>query len=136
MKLSILLVLILGILTSAGCAGAKEDGGLVSGKVTLNGKPLSGADIKFHNADLGFGVTCPLNEDGTFASVDIVPAATYQIAIAPSASGLEPGASGMPIIPKLPSGLPKKYTVPEKSGVSAEVKNQPQNDFEFDLSSK
>ncbi len=133
MKSLRLVVFILSMVAVIGCAGSKEDGGPVSGKVTLNGKPLTGADIKFHNPDLGFGVTCPLNEDGTFASNDIVPAATYQIAIAPSASGLEPGASGMPTIPKLPSGLPKKYTVPEKSGVTAEVKAQPENNFEFAL---
>lgn len=125
-------LMVLGLLATLGCSSS-EQGGMVSGRVTLNGKPLTDANIKFHNADLGVGITCPLRPDGTFASDTKIPEATYQVAISPAASVHEPGASGMPTIPKLPKGLPKKYSEPETSDLSAEVHSQTENEFTFEL---
>ncbi|QDU73085.1 hypothetical protein Pan97_00520 [Bremerella volcania] len=115
-----------------GC-GESNAGGTVSGKVTLNGKPLTGANVKFHNPDLGVGITCELSPDGTFASTTKIPEATYQVAIIPPNTSHEPGADGMPVIPKLPKDLPQKYASPDTSDLTAEVHSQPVNEFTFEL---
>ncbi len=61
------LLLILLVLPIAGCGGddGKKPGAVnVSGKVTLNGKPLEGAEVNFLNGDhASVGVTGP---DGTY----------------------------------------------------------------------
>lgn len=115
-----------------GCSSS-ESGGTVSGRVTLNGKPLTDANVKFLNPDLGVGITCALDADGTFASDTRIPEATYQVAISPPNTSHQPGDTGMPVIPKLPKDLPKKYTSTDTSDLKAEVHSQPVNDFTFEL---
>ncbi|WDI44421.1 hypothetical protein [Bremerella sp. P1] len=89
--------------------------------------------MKFHNPDLGVGITCELNPDGTFVSNTKIPEATYKVAISPPNTSHEPGAGGMPVIPKLPKGLPSKYASPDTSDLTAEVHSQPVNEFTFEL---
>ncbi|MFN3150625.1 hypothetical protein [Bremerella sp.] len=125
-------LLFLGAALAIGCSSS-ESGGMVSGRVTLNGKPLTDANVKFHNPDLGVGITCALNTDGTFASDTSIPEATYQIAISPPNNAHQPGATGMPVIPKLPKDLPKKYASPDTSELKVEVRSQPVNEFTFEL---
>ncbi|GAA4430615.1 carboxypeptidase-like regulatory domain-containing protein [Bremerella cremea] len=124
---------VLGLLALVGCGGPAETGGTVSGKVTANGKPVTGADIQFRNIDLGTGITCTLQADGTFKSDTAIPEATYTIAFTPTLSDHQPGSTGMPTIPKLPASIPKKYTQTKTSDLTAEVKSIPVNEFEFDL---
>lgn len=119
-----------------GCGGNLIEGGPVAGQVTLDGKPLTGATVKFMNVDLGLGVTCHLDDEGMFASDKEVPAATYQVVIGPAPSNHQPGAEGLPEIPKLPPKLPKKYTEPKTSDISAEVKSGTLNEYQFQLLSK
>lgn len=116
-----------------GCSSDSNSGGTVAGRVTLNGKPLTDANVKFHNPDLGVGITCELNPDGTFVSNTKIPEATYKVAISPPNTSHEPGAGGMPVIPKLPKGLPSKYASPDTSDLTAEVHSQPVNEFTFEL---
>ncbi|MBI1249457.1 hypothetical protein GC197_16655 [bacterium] len=126
-------VALLGLLVSIGCSGPAETGGLVAGKITADGKPVTGADVRFENIDLGVGITCTLESDGTFKSATTIPEATYTISLSPSASGHQPGASGLPTLPKLPSNVPKKYSQTGTSDLKVEVKSVPVNEFELEL---
>ena len=124
---------LLGMIAAVGCSGSAESGGLVAGKVTVDGKPVSGADVRFENIDLGVGVTCTLQSDGTFKSETTIPEATYTISLSPSASGHQPGASGLPTIPKLPGNVPKKYSQPGTSDLKVEVKTTQVNEYQLEL---
>ena len=127
------MLVMLGLLACVGCGNTETTGGRVSGKVTSHGEPVTGADIQFRNVDLGTGVTCVLNSDGTFQSEVAIPEATYTISFTPSLSEHAPRANGMPVIPKIPSSIPKKYTKIKSSDLKADVKNGPVNEFSFEL---
>jgi len=42
----------------------------------------------------------------------------------------------MPVIPKLPEGLPEKYTSPNTSGLKVVVKTGEDNQFDFKITSE
>ena len=62
------------------------EGSFVSGKVTLQGQPLSHATITFTDVKFGFGASAVIGQDGTFEVVTLkggMRPGTYSIAIMP-----------------------------------------------------
>jgi hypothetical protein len=86
----------------------------VRGRVTLDGKPLPGGRIIFHQADGQF-LGSKIKKDGTF-KVDRVPVGTYTITFESE-------------------GVPEKYASEETSPLRVEVKCGA-NSLEFELVSK
>jgi hypothetical protein len=96
----------------------------VSGKVTLDGKPLSGATVMFV-PEKGFAAAGTLQKDGTFRLISGRPG-----------SGAVIGTHKVAVVPEDPidERFPKKFRDPQTSGFSADVKAG-KNSFEFDLPS-
>tara|TARA_R110002072_G_scaffold303123_1_gene494755 strand:+ start:208030 stop:209649 length:1620 start_codon:yes stop_codon:yes gene_type:complete len=62
------------------------EGAEVSGRVTLNGKPLANATISFTNLENGFGASAIAGSDGTFEVITLkggMQPGTYSIAVIP-----------------------------------------------------
>lgn len=114
----------------------------VSGMVTLGGTPIAGATIFFTPAssDAGaVGATAQTDSDGSFnvrieldlgkSSKEGLPAGDYRISIVK----LE-NPAGEPSLSKPPKNtLPPQYAVPETSNLTASVKADGENRFEFAL---
>jgi hypothetical protein len=126
----------------AGCSSEKT--GTVTGKVTLNGKPVSGGTISFQAKSGGVPVTAFIAPDGTYR-VELVPAGEVLIGVwsAPSEgaargevikkSGSAPpegGGAKAPPPPEAPSAapaadkleIPARYSDPGASGLTATVR--------------
>jgi hypothetical protein len=128
---AVLLALSPALLTGCGRPGKT---GVVSGKVTYKGRPVTGGMIKFIPAGNGPPALGPLNSDGTF-SFGGVPFGPMQIGIdtesvrnaaradytrtgkAPPGTQLRESAGGHAVyVP-----LPKKYADPKTSGLTWDV---------------
>lgn len=141
-----LLVLFGAVCGLLGCSGSKEPPrGTVKGRVTLGGKPLSGATIVFDSKALGVSQTATLDDDGKyeFASYAAagLPAGSYKVTIS-SGRFMEPGeevpkfgaGTKVGVAPKkAPTPIPDKYAKAESSGLSADVKAGDNPPFDFDL---
>ncbi len=116
----------------AGCGEASRPTASVSGVVTLNGKPFTGAAIHFYNAEIGGGAF-NLNENGEFASTEPLTVAEYLISF--DRPGPNQGASPKDVTwPADKSGdVPLKYRSSGKSGLVARVAKGDGNRFVFDL---
>jgi len=122
-------------LLAAGCGDSTTPKADVSGKVTMDGKPLTGVSIRLSSQSLGGG-SANLEADGTFASELPFTIGEYQISFDPP--GPTPGETpGEMTFPKDESGsVPAAYRSPESSGLSATVtEDASTNYFEFELSS-
>jgi hypothetical protein len=127
------LVLFLGFAAAiAGCGGTKKETPLVkvSGKVLLAGAPLPMGTVEFH-PDSGRGNNSKLRSEGMIKSGGVytlitdgregAPAGWYKVAI---------NAKGMPDMSMMESGkaptppvINSKYSKPDSSGFSVEVKD-------------
>ena len=124
----------------------------VSGKVTRKGKPVVDADVTFFNEtanrsafgrtgeDGEFQMTTFTANDGAVEGPSVVTVTKMELSAAPttvapleSTAYIPPGAnqSTDPVKPK--SSLPEKYGSPTTSGLTADVKPEGPNRFEFDL---
>jgi hypothetical protein len=123
----------------SGCG--PSDVGPVSGKVTLDGRPLTGAVIVFENASRGISLNAPLAADGTFTLRTFdkagLPPGEYQVAIRPGDFGsgetplaVAPGASP----PSSP--VPMHYRSTATSGLTAKVQLGSNPPYEFPLVTK
>ncbi|MCC9605616.1 hypothetical protein LOC68_22050 [Blastopirellula sp. JC732] len=101
----------------------------VSGVVAFDGKPLTGATIRFHSDNAG-SAAFPLDEAGHFVSDFPIRAGAYQVAV-DYPIGRMPGG---PLSGDL-AKVPKHYWAPNYSGLSASVAVTGTNDFAFDISS-
>jgi Carboxypeptidase regulatory-like domain/Bacterial-like globin len=91
----------------------------VEGKVTYKGKPLPSGTITLVG-EKGTAVTGAIAEDGSYKLAGLQPG-TYKVAVAtPKVGEKEP-----------PVKIPEKYSDPEKSGLTYEVKKGKQT---FDIS--
>ena len=118
----------------AGCGGRANlpDTVPVSGKVTLNGRPLSGASVTFvptgaTRGDGGFGMT---DQDGRYKLRYLrgaagVPVGQYRVVISkrlmPDGSDAVEGRDVAPIESPAHEVLPPKYSNEEHSTLSATV---------------
>lgn len=116
---------------ASGC-GAPPTGTL-SGKVTVNGKPLP-AGMLILNTEDKMSFTTGI-KDGIY-SVDKIPLGKATIAVreSPAASNTEPGKGdpSKPLPPPPPKVVPAKYEKAESSGLSTTVVKGP-NEFNIDL---
>jgi hypothetical protein len=109
--------------------------GIVAGKVTLNGTPVSQGRISFNDASQGIFMTADLRPDGSYEIVRAegrgLPPGTYRVAIAPPAIDLPVGSSSA-APPQPPSAIPAKYQDVATSGLELSV--QPEaNVYNVDL---
>jgi hypothetical protein len=122
-------------LVVVGCGRAGPPIAPVSGKVTLNGTPVTNASICFASPD-GYGASTLLSADGGFQLGSQygpgIPHGNYRIAIVPlREDGPMPTPSGTGASKAL-SEIPKKYQNMQTSGLMANVDGR-QRVFTFDL---
>lgn len=107
-------------LCASGCS-QQEAGIKVTGRVKLDGVPLSGVSLNLFDADKGIGATSLLDGEGKFEMANSLPAGTYVVTVSPPLSPHPMGAEGKPPIPKLPPNLPKKVMDQRTSDLKANV---------------
>lgn len=127
-----------------GCGGAAPgvDPNLVSvtGKVTIDGKPLTSGDISFVSTDTpGVGFGSPIDSSGNYTLVQSVSAkgalpGNYKVRVAALAGAPTMGAAGEVTQPK--SLIPEKYNKPETSELTATVEKGKPLVKNFDLKSQ
>ena len=139
----------LGLCSIQGCSGGDggdPNGKVVTGTVTYNGSPVEGANVTFMSANASaFGRTDAAGKyQLTTASGEKVSLGDYQVSIvkkeAPPASTAStseeeyvPPDPNAPPAPAPKDLLPTKYADAAKSGLSASVKADDENKFDFDL---
>jgi len=120
-----------------GCSqGSGPDLGYVEGNVTLDGKPLDGAEVQFEPSNARPSVAFT-DENGHYVlkftgSRDGATIGTHTVRIL-SARGSSGGEGDGPLVKARPELLPAKYH--EKSTLTADVKSG-NNTIDFDLQSK
>jgi hypothetical protein len=139
-------LLLIAILAGcSGCGGGITDNrkGLapVTGKVTLDGKPLTTGTISFVAMDGSEAFTGPIDSSGnyTLASSPSSPGALpgeYKVIIIASQQATmgDPMKGGQPIAAEAKTIVPEKYTKPDSSGLTGSVKSG-SNTINFDLKS-
>ncbi|WP_428305885.1 carboxypeptidase-like regulatory domain-containing protein [Lacipirellula sp.] len=135
-------LLILAVAVGCGSGSSEPVTYPVTGKVTIGGAPVAGADVTFvpQSADLGIGgATAQTGPDGSFnvkvmydlgkSSKEGLPAGDYRVFVIK----LEQ-PSGPPSLSKPPKNtLPQKYASPDTSNLSATVKADGENLVELKL---
>lgn len=110
------MILVAAFIVFAGCGSKPQPTSTISGKVTLNGKPVTLGSVSFYDAAKGTGADAPIGADGSF-SVTKVPLGDYQVSVMPPQLGPED-----PMTPEV-----KNYPVPAKfrngstSGITCKV---------------
>ena len=129
-----------------GCSGSKElPRSPVKGRITLGGKPVSGATVGFESKGIGVAQTTTTDEDGKYEFVAYnsvgLPAGSYKVTVS-AGRFMQPGEEIPKIDAKGPVGpppkktnvaIPDKYAKTESSGLSADVKASDNPPFDFDL---
>lgn len=141
--LASLLVLVSGIVLASGCDSSSGAGGNpVSGKVTYNGNPVSGAEVVFHSQAQGgqpsehvFRATT--DDSGEFTLVITneaigVPVGTYSVTVSKLTEATGPDAGAIPpdetsgldqlvASGAIKSALPIKYAERDKTDLSVTI---------------
>lgn len=122
-------------LAVSGCGSKGPTMADAKGAVTLDGKPFTGASVRFFNASLP-PVAILLNEDGTFQTRNPIRSGSYRVSFdRPGGIVDEAGNTAFP--KDQTSSLPDHYLSWEHSGLAAEVgENSNANDFTLQLSKK
>jgi len=111
--------LLLACLFVLGCG--PEPGGVVSGKVTYKGAPLTAGVVNFHS-DKGHASQGTLDSAGAFKLAGELPPGTYKVfLLPPTPKQLEPGKP----IEKVAFDLPPKLQDVAQTPVTQEVKKGP-----------
>lgn len=126
-QLSAALLVVAVSLLLAGCspAGDRPPLGTVTGKVTVDGQPLSGVIISFM-PDSGRAATATTNDQGEYQLIYLD--GVQGCKVGPNTIGFFVPTGGSPSHP-----IPKKYQ--EKSDIKVDVKAG-KNTFDFDLKSE
>lgn len=119
---------------AAGCGGSGPPPiaiGTLSGKVLLSGQAPGGeCQVNFFDSVKGAGGLALTGADGTFtASLPVTPSG-YKVSI--TAKEPEPTEPGVPR-PKTVSGIPPKFRSMDTSGLTAMVKEGPNDPITYDL---
>lgn len=131
-----LLAVLVGGCTPAGTAPTEP----VSGLVTCRGQPLEGVTVVF-TPEGGRPATGTTDGSGkftlsTFRPGDGAVPGRHKVSIRPKAGASPPPMPGSPEAkqaqPEKPP-FPAKYSDPNQSGLTAEVKSGQANEFKFDL---
>jgi hypothetical protein len=122
----------------AGCHKSGESLQPISGKVTLQGRPITAGVVRIRNPQLGIDMTARLGPDGGYevmrAQGPGLPEGTYQVAITPlwigrgRTSMVEPS----PRSSEQESEIPARYRQASTSGLTLVVKPGP-NQFNIDM---
>ena len=130
------------LLMVSGCA-SEEPRGTVTGKVLINGVPLSEGTIYFENQTKGVALTGQIKPDGSFKLASHqgtgLVVGYYQVAISPEAMLMS--ADEIPLVGKNPrkpndvkkSPLPEKYFKTSTSKLTAEIKEGANPPIVFDI---
>ena len=114
--------LVLLLLFVMGCGGPKEPpAGMVSGKVTMNGKPVNGGEILFSAG--GRNQRAVIGKDSSYIAAG-VPAGKVTVAVTAPRGVLVGGKQAM---------IPPKYNKGETSGLTVEIKANEENKFDINL---
>jgi hypothetical protein len=107
------------VATLAGCGGPKV--GQVSGTVTYQNKPLPNGTVTFLGPD-NKGDSANIDNGSYTASK--VPVGSCKVTVSTSASSGAPKPVAVPGVPPPPEAvpIPGKYSKPESSGLTLEVK--------------
>jgi hypothetical protein len=125
----------------AGCAGSQGPETVeVTGTVTMGGKPVEGANVIFHPLDGGESTLASqsvTNAAGQFELATHVGGGKYRPGIVPGkyavvVTKLDTAAIATTFAPPK-NLLPKKYSDPASSGLTADVVAGGLNDFPFQL---
>ena len=121
---SVGMIVLFSSIAAAGCSRSPFPMAEVSGKVTLDAKPLSGGTVMFV-PEKGFAAAGTLQPDGTFRLISGRPG-----------NGAVIGSHKVAVMPADPldARIPIMFRNAGTSGLSVEVKAG-KNSFEFDLSS-
>jgi len=151
--------MLVALLCLVGCGEGKPDLYPVTGVVTLDGKPVEGANVSFspssEGAELAVGQT---DASGKFTLTtpqigEGATAGSYSVSITKSAGATkweDPRASGGTLTEeqkksimdqarnaaKPVSPIPDKYANGQTSGFTADVKKDGENNFEFPMTSR
>ncbi len=115
-----------------GCGqGTATEVASCSGKVTLNGEPLTHGTVTFFLTGKGEGISAPLDAKGEYTLPAKVSAGEYQVAIVPyvpSPLELEQNSDLKVDL----TTIPKKYQNFQTSGLQAQLKSG-KNELTFEL---
>lgn len=121
-----------------GCS--RSDVGRVTGKVTLDGQPLSQGTVVFEDAAKGISVNAELRSDGSYEARTYdkagLPPGSYQVAVTPRTlgSGETPLIAGPPSAEVPPeSPIPAKYRDVKTSGLTVTVVGGASKPFNIEL---
>ena len=131
--------------TFVGCGPKRPAAAPVRGKITFQGKPVTEGQITFH-PEHGRPAIGAIGTDGTyrlttFKSDDGAEPGNYRVTIDATrvTGGTQPKSfrdemrnMNKGIVPKIERLVPEKYSRPETSPLTAEVK-QDQNTIDFDI---
>ncbi len=124
----------------AGCKNANQrPAASISGRVTLDGAPLSAASIQFTSPKTGESAYANLDADGrykvTFPQADL--GADYEVSFGPPVDeDVDATALAENPQPRATSPIPKKYTERTTSGLKANVATAGDNTFDVQLLSR
>ncbi|WP_437186968.1 carboxypeptidase-like regulatory domain-containing protein [Planctomicrobium sp. SH668] len=120
----------------AGC-GSSTPNGVVSGKVTFEGEPVTEGSVLFVPQDTKFGGEAPINADGSYSiktQIGGLPPGKYLVAV--QLPRVEMGAtkrSPGTMMPKEVDNIPKIYRSSKTSGLEIQV---PAGGVSFDIAMK
>lgn len=128
MRMSRALAVLLAV--CAGCSNSAGPGAAIKGRVTCAGRPLANGLIVFtpdtERGQRGPGAQVRLDADGRYAlpggHASRLAPGWYRVTIAGPVDALESGPR-----------VAERYRYPERSGLEAEVRDQPEYEFNFDL---
>ena len=109
----------------AGCGPSKAPSGTVSGKITLEGQPLTAGVVTLVNSAAGTGASAELDASGNYRIAGELPTGPYEVMIqAPAPPPPLPASPGAPLppTPALKVNIPAKFHDAKTSGLSVTVK--------------
>lgn len=128
--LSVLAVSV-GIVTGCGGGGESVPQGEVSGKITLDGQPLSTGRINFSSPSTGAAAYADLQQDGAYQLPASLPAGEYKVYVTPVGLGDTPPGDG-PAPPSTLEGVPEKYQSEATTDITTTIK-EGDNNLDFNL---
>lgn len=107
--------LLLTVLLLLGCgSGTKGPHGGISGKVTLDGNPVTAGQVSFFSSEMATGGMATIQADGTYQLETPLPTGEYAVTLAGPVE--EPGGPAAP-----PFKVPPRYLQPASSGLTCTV---------------
>jgi hypothetical protein len=110
------------LLSVVGCSGGNAKAtGTLEGKVTYEGKPVSGAQVMLQSPETGAADTARLTDQGSYKIANPLVVGRYLVSIVP-VQDLPPAGSGKPLPPPAnPENIPVRYRTPDKSGLDVKL---------------